>query len=213
MPNRKVILATGEYYHIYNRGVAKQPIFKTQRDYQRFLQTMIFYQVEKPATKFSDANLRQPSNRKSLKVDIICYCLMPNHFHLLLKQNSDNGISTYMSRVSNSFTRYFNTRHDRVGPLFQGRFKAVHIESNEQLIHLSRYIHLNPLVNFIVVNLRHYKWSSFTEYIHETKNNYCSKDIILKQFSSPSLYDQFIIDNEKYARSLEMIKHQCIDGS
>ena len=98
-------------------------------------------------------------------VDIGAYCLMPNHFHILLQQLQDNGISTFVRKLLNSYTRYFNTKNERIGPLFQGQFKAVRVESDEQLLHLTRYIHLNPLVGYVVKDLRNFEWSSYLDYI------------------------------------------------
>ena len=136
---------------------------------------------------------------------------MPNHFHFLLQQKVDGGITDFVSKISNSYTKYFNTKNQRIGPLLQGEFKSVYIETNEQLIHVSRYIHLNPLVSFLTDNLETYQWSSYLEYLKEVKNNTCSKGIILDQFKSPQDYKQFVLDQENYGKKLEMIKHQLLD--
>lgn len=94
---------------------------------------------------------------------------MPNHFHLLLQQIRDGGITEFISKLTNSYTRYFNIRNKRIGPLFQGEFKAVHVETDEQLIHLSRYIHLNPIVSYITKKLESYQWFSYLEYLGRAK--------------------------------------------
>src|SRR3990172_8443626 len=136
MPYRKTPLVTDQVYHIFNRGVAKLPIFTDRRDYNRFLETIYYYQFQGPKPqlsqlkRFKDFNFEK--NKKIL--EILCYCLMPNHYHLLLRQLAENGISVLVNRLSNSYTKYFNTRHNRVGPLLQGQFKAVRIESDEQLV-------------------------------------------------------------------------------
>src|SRR5258706_16455772 len=117
-------------------------------------------------------------------VEIIAYCFMLNHFHFLIRQIREGGITEFVSKISNSYTKYFNVKYERVGPLLQGEFQAVHIETDEQLIHVSRYIHLNPTVNFIAKTLDDYPWSSFHEYTDETISGFCEKDIILNQFLS-----------------------------
>ncbi len=176
MPLRKIPFVNGCYYHIYNRSVAKGQIYSTANHYKRFLNTLLYYQLASIPIRFSLSNPKiHLLNYKNKLVDLICFCLMPNHFHLLFKQNQDGGITNFMANLSNSYTRYFNTKDQRVGPLFQGEFKAVLIDDDEYLIHLSRYIHLNPLVGHLVKNLTAYKWSSYPEYIGLTKTNYCVK--------------------------------------
>lgn len=211
MPSRKVPFANGEFYHIFNRGVAKMPIFYNSFHYKHFLKTMLYYQIEGPKPRLSLYNPTITSLASSKKiVEIICYCLMPNHFHFLLKQNIDGGITEFISKLSNSYTKYLNIKEERVGPLFQGEFKSVHVETDEQLLHLSRYIHLNPLVGYKTNDLELYLWSSYIEYVN-SKNNICIKDIILGQFKSPSDYKQYVLDQEDYARKLEQIKHLILD--
>lgn len=132
---------------------------------------------------------------------------MPNHFHLLLKQTSDNGISKFMGKTLNSYTRYFNTLNKRVGPLFQGAFKAVRIKTGEQLLHISRYIHLNPYVSNIVKDPSLYKWSSFNAYADGRANTNTNKKIVLELFKNSREYVNFVLDHSEYARELERIKH------
>lgn len=212
MPSRIIPFASGEYYHIFNRGVAKMPIFLNMRDYKRFTKTVLYYQLEGPKPKFSNFSpLKTKLNLNKKIVEIICYCLMPNHFHFLLRQNRDLAITEFISKLSNSFTKYFNTKNKRVGPLFQGEFKAVHIESNEQLIHVSRYIHLNPLINYVVKDILEYRWSSYPEYAGIEGAQKCMKGTILGQFNSAKEYVRFVLDQEGYGRELERIKHQLLD--
>ncbi len=137
---------------------------------------------------------------------------MPNHFHFLIRQLKENGISKFMSQISNSFTKYFNTKYNRVGPLFQGAFKAVLIESDEQLIHVSRYIHLNPIVSGLVKNLEDYRWSSYLECIKPI-DTFCSTNEILGFFTPDERkrYKEFVEAQIDYGRKLEKIKHQLID--
>jgi putative transposase len=145
-------------------------------------------------------------------VKIICYALMPNHVHLLLKQTSDGGITTFMSKTTNSYTKYVNTKQERVGDLFQGVFKAVRVETNEQLLHVSRYIHLNPVVSYIIKDdeLFTYPWSSLHDYIEDT-SSFVSHHIVTDQFKTRKEYKQFVRNQIEYGKRLEEIKHLVIE--
>ena len=136
---------------------------------------------------------------------------MPNHFHFLIKQLKDGGITEFVSKLSNSYTKYYNTKYNRVGPLLQGEFKAVLIESDDQLIHVSRYIHLNPIASFLVKDLKNYRWSSYPEFTGEIKDGFCAKEEILSFFKSPKDYEKFVLDQVDYAQKLELIKHQLLE--
>ena len=212
MASRITPLVNGEFYHVFNRGVAKMQIFNIFYDYDRFTKTFLYYAINAPKPKFSiftPTSVTLPIKERI--VEIICYCLMPNHFHFLLRQIRENGITEFMSKLSNSYAKYFNIKNERVGPLLQGVFKAAHVETNEQLLHLSRYIHLNPLVGYITKDLNIYRWSSYPEYTSSVSRDICDKKIILKQFKSKMDYRQFVLNQETYAKELEMIKHQLID--
>lgn len=188
------------------------PIFNTVSDYKHFLKAMMHYQLEGPKPRFSSFNPnihRLDYNRKI--VNLVCYCLMPNHFHFLLQQLRDSGLTEFVSKLSNSYTKYFNTKNQRAGPIFQGEFKAVHIESDEQLVHLSRYIHLNPVVDYVAKDLNSYPWSSYGEYLGLTSAKTCAKAVILDQFPGPQNHAEFVSDQENYAKNLEFIKHQLLD--
>ena len=208
MPYRLVPLVTDQYYHVFNRGVEKRSLFLDRRGYKRLLETLIYYQQINPPSKFSLSHKR--TTNVSKMVEVVSYCLMPNHFHLLLKQVTENGISTFLRKSLNSYTKYFNIKYERVGPLFQGQFKAVRIETDEQLIHVSRYIHLNPVVGHLVKNLRSYEWSSYAEYLGE-KNGICDKREVLNFFKRGKDYEQFVLDQVDYANKLEESKHLLLD--
>lgn len=214
MPGRITPLVIGQFYHIYNRGSEKREIFSQPRDYSRFQKTFYYYQFlgPKPSfSKFSKSDLNSFKAHPDKKiVDVVCYCLMPNHFHFLLRQLKENGISTFISQLSNSYTKYFNTKYKRVGPLLQGAFKAVLVESEEQLVHLSRYIHLNPVVSGLIKNLDHYQWSSYQEYINGQKF-YCSYEEVLSLYSSTKDYQEFVEAQIDYGTTLEILKHRIID--
>lgn len=219
---RKVIFANNEIYHIFNRGIEKKPTFTDKREYERAFITLDFYRYQNPALRLAKAldleiglreeffsRLRKEGNKL---VEILSYCLMPNHFHLLVKQLQEQGIKTFLSNFSNSYTRYFNTKHRRIGPLFQGIFKAVRVEDDEQLIHVSRYIHLNPVASFVLEeeNLADYYWSSLPEYLRG-KEGICAKELILDLFSSTKKYREFVYDQIDYAKKLEAIKHLVLE--
>lgn len=212
MPYRIVPFVNGEYYHVLNRGVGQMPIFLNKFDHRRFLKTAFYYQIEGPKPKFSifAPTTNKLDNTKKI-VEIVSYCLMPNHFHFLLRQERDNGLIEFVRKLSNSFAKYFNIKNKRVGPLFQGEFRAVHVVTNEQLIHLSRYIHLNPLVSYIVTDLDSYKRSSYQEFIGLSNTNRCVKNVILDFFKSVEDYKKFVHDQEGYGKKLEAVKHLLID--
>lgn len=213
MPYRTTPLVNGEVYHIFNRGVAKLPIFRDRRDYNRFLETLYYYQFQGPKPQFSQLERFKDLNfEKNQKiVEIICYCLMPNHYHFMIKQLQDGGISEFINKLSNSYTKYFNARHERVGPLLQGQFKAVRVETEEQLIHLSRYIHLNPIVSFLVKDLKKYFYSSYLAFIDVHQDKMCTKELVLTLFKNSTFYEQFVLDQVDYGKTLEQIKHLSLD--
>lgn len=212
MPSRIIPFVNNEYYHIYNRGVAKAPIFLLNRNYQQFLHTLLYYQYADIPIRLSlfdpKKYIYSPKNKL---VEIVCYCSMPNHFHLVLKQIQEGGITRFMGLISNSYTRYFNTKNQRVGPLFQGEFKAKLVNTNEQLNHLSRYIHLNPLVAYLTKSLTSYRWSSYLEYIGASDTKFFSKEIILDQFPNREDYRRFVLDQIDYQSTLEIISDKTID--
>lgn len=223
MPIRKTPLVTDHYYHIYNRGVARQPTFFEKRDYEHLLLAFRYYRLKQLPKRLSYF-LKIPSSERETwlldleltsekLVEINCFVLMPNHFHLLVKQLENGGITTFLRQCTNSYTRYINTKANRVGPLFQGEFRAVLVETNEQLLHLSRYIHLNPFVSSVTTReaLASYPWSSLTEYLGIRSFRYLEPSVILDQFSSRKSYKDFVFDYSEYAKLLENIKHLMIE--
>lgn len=222
MPARFTPLIENYYYHVFNRGVNKRYIFKSKYEYSRFILSLKFYNSLEYPIRFSKFTMLSSDQRSEIwrrlekektNSDIISYCLMPNHFHLLLKQNTENGISKFLGNLQNSYARYFNVKNGRVGPLFQGQFKAVKIDSEEQLLHVSRYIHLNPYSSAGVKtldDLTTYPWSSLPEYISTVNFPICKKDDILTNFKKSS-YKDFVLDNAEYQKTLEDIKHLTFD--
>ena len=164
MSYRQAVFANDQFYHVFNRGVEKRKTFIDKRDYSRFVDSLKYYRARDQHIRFSFRGRIAGENKPGpLFAEVVSYCLMPNHFHILLKQVNDNGITMFLSKLTNSYTKYFNTRYKRVGPLFQGSFKAVRIKSDEQLVHTCRYIHLNPLIDYLGKNIRDYAYSSYLE--------------------------------------------------
>ncbi|RJR14963.1 hypothetical protein C4579_03525 [Candidatus Microgenomates bacterium] len=222
MPIRLTPLVSGEYYHVFNRGVARQPVFLQNKDYAHFLTTIQFYRFEKQPYKLSRLYthtimdqfkiLQEMESLLKEEVQIHCFVLIPNHFHFLLKQVSNNGISVFMRKIQNSFTKFHNTKYERPGPLFQGPFKVKHVETERQLIHVSRYIHLNPLVSAIVreKDFLDYPWSSLKYYLFP-KPSSVHTEIIMTQFKNVQEYKTFVLDRIEYGKELERIKHLTFD--
>lgn len=186
------------------------------------MQSLFYYQFLKPPMRYSyfsrlnyKKQVKKLNNQNKKLVDIICFCFMPTHFHLLIKQKVDGGISKFLGKFSNSYTHYFNTKNSRIGPIFQGPFKSVEVSSEQQLLHLSRYIHLNPYSSKVVKNkheLTTYPYSSLKEYIDNgSSSGLCSKSIILNQFGKNESYKDFVLGRAKYQQDLQQIKKLLLD--
>lgn len=205
--------SNNEFYHIYNRGVDKRKIFLRNGHYLHFIETIRRILTTSSATpRFSKTLMTKETSFN--KIDIICYCLMPNHYHLFIRQNEDNGITEFMHKLNTSYTKYFNISNKRTGRLFEYTFKAVHIESENQVIHTSRYIHLNPLIADLVFDLKKYKWSSYLDYIGKRNDGFCQKEEILDLFGredQAGKYEQFVMDQESYQRELNRIKNMLLE--
>lgn len=223
MPYRKITLATDEVYHVLNRGVAKQPIFNDDCDYTRATNLLNYYRFNKPNIRFSyfirltktlkDNFWNNLQKTSQPLVEIISYCLMPNHFHLLLKQLREKGISIFMSNFQNSYAKFFNLKYQRPGPLYQSIFKAVRVENNDQLLHVNRYIHLNPFSSRLVEidKLLEYPWSSFPHYLGNIQSPFIKSALVLDQFKSLEAYRKFVFDQAGYQRKLNDIKHLILE--
>lgn len=223
MPIRRIPLVTLELYHLLNRGIAKVPIFTDKPCYERFLRTIDYYRFVNIPIKLShflvlsqeeqEKLIRQLNQQENKLVELVCYCAMPNHFHIVAKQLVDYGISTYMRKLSDSYTRYFNIKNERIGPLLQGRFKAVLVETEDQLYHLSRYVHINPFVGHVVnrENLKTYPYSSLLEYFCNKSRKIVNKELILSHFGSVDDYVKFIDDEVDYKAKGEEIAHLTLE--
>lgn len=185
-------------YHIYNRGVEKRNIFNDREDYTRFLYLLKIYLSPSEMLRQQYPLLRSNIVRNNLneEIDLLAFCLMPNHFHLLVKQKSKQAITRLMSYISTSYVIYFNKRNRRLGPLFQDVYKGVMIDTDEYLLHLSRYIHLNPLKRGASID--EFEWSSYLYYLGKNNALWVKPNYIKGYFSEKNenlSYQNFVESN------------------
>jgi putative transposase len=220
MPYRKFPIITGEMYHVFNRSVARQPIFLQTRDFERAINLIQYYRYFRPPLRFSHFNrlsieqkntiLSNLINNGECHITIFAFCLMSNHFHFLLKEEQEGGISTFMRNFQNSYGKYFNTKYDRSGSVFQAMFKAIRIETDEQFLQVTRYVHLNPYTAHLVktiYKLEEYSWSSFPLYLQPNNETFIDTNFTLQMFPSLHAFLQFTYDQANYQRQLSKIKH------
>jgi REP element-mobilizing transposase RayT len=176
---RKTHFVTQECYHIYNRGVDRRDIFLDQGDYLKFIEYM---------KKIKETKL--DNNQLSLfdSVEFICYCLNPNHYHFILKQLKDEGITKFMHFLATSYTMFFNTKYRRSGSLFQGPFKAKQVKSFDHLLWLSAYVNANAQIHGIIDDSSDYQWCSFPYYLGIEEGNVCNKKMIIETVNN---YDKY----------------------
>jgi putative transposase len=204
---RKIKIAPGEYYHIFNRGNNKQKIFLDKRDYIRFLflilyfqSPSIFYNIGRQVTYFIKNNFFGISKNndsevvKKRYVELVNFVLIPNHFHLIILEKEEGGISRYMQRILTAYAKYFNEKYEKSGHLFQGPFQAVHIEDNNQLLYLSSYIHRNVRELKEWKNKEHlYMWSSYQDCSNKNRwGELLKHEVITEQFSNQKEYKDFV---------------------
>ncbi|PIS34583.1 MAG: hypothetical protein COT37_01930 [Parcubacteria group bacterium CG08_land_8_20_14_0_20_43_9] len=166
---RKIKFVNGEYYHILNRGVDKRDIFVDKEDLARFFQGMREFNTLDPIGSIYEAQIRRKnkkfgnlvSKEDSKIVNFICYCINPNHYHFILRQLTGRGIEKFMQRLALGYSKYFNLRHKRSGTLFQGPYKATHIDSDDYLLHASAYVNLNNKVHGLENVLYKSSWGEY----------------------------------------------------
>lgn len=200
--NRIKIYIRDSHYHVYNRGVEKRDIFQDDQDYRVFLSFLKSYlspineQSKHPLIEVTGPG---PVRVRPLKfffgeVSLLSYCLMPNHFHLLLYQQPTDGMQRFIQALCTSYTMYFNKKYKRIGPLFQGPYKAVIIDNDSYLLHLTRYIHLNPLdlrglTGPGLVKVKEYLYSSYSYYLRLKQASWLHPEYILEYFRSAQRKD------------------------
>lgn len=213
MSIRSTPLVSGEYYHIYNRGVNKMKIFTDFYDYDRFLK-LLYVINNKTMKKFSDIETSPGKawtfEKDEALVDIGLYCLMPNHFHLILKEKETGGITIFMHRLATAYSMYFNKKNQHSGSLFQGKFKSSHINNDRYFKYLFSYIHLNPVkliqkdwkevgvknINKTKKYLLKYKYSSYLDFIGGKRNEskILNTSVFPNYFPSSKLFEKEIFE-------------------
>ncbi|PIZ00793.1 hypothetical protein COY62_01055 [bacterium (Candidatus Howlettbacteria) CG_4_10_14_0_8_um_filter_40_9] len=212
MPAKNVIkeYVKDGIYHVYNRGINKQNIFLDGRDYATFLFYLKLYLQDPEKLKDIDPQKRKSLVRKNFfgNIELLCYCLMPNHFHLLIKQKGERDIAEFMKSLGTNYSMYFNDRHDRIGTLFQGPYKAILVKNDSYLLHLSRYIHKNPedlIKGENLDKLFEYEWSSYTDYLGKKETKWVKPRFILDYFDQNK--DNSMIGSDSYQKFVEEYIH------
>ena len=196
------------FYHLYNRGVDKRVIFLDNFDRQRFVDALRLARLlGSPPLSWLKRQIKlgnmPPEDLKKLEekygpplLDIISYCLMPNHFHLQVKELREEGVSNFFRKLGTSYVMYFNIKHKRTGRLFESRYRSVSIETDEQLTHLSRYIHTNPVnsskIEVSLKKLKTYFWTSLPDFLGTRKQPFCNPLEVMNFFKSPDDYWEFL---------------------
>ncbi len=206
----------GEYYHVYNRGVDKRDITMDWKDSERFLQSMIEFNATKPIgsiyqNSFKEHKLNTIKPKPKL-VDIVAFCLNPNHYHILLTPLIKGGLEKFMQKFGAGYTRYFNEKYDRSGSLLQGTFKSSRIDSNEYLLHVASYVNLNDKVHQLSALSTKLVRNSWNEYLGTSKYSICNKDIVLGQFNNSSEYKKYALKSLKYTMENRYIEDLLIAG-
>ena len=188
MARRKVIFVQGGYYHLYNRGAGRQPIFRSDENYRFLLQRVRKYAYEWSAT-------------------VIAYCLMPNHYHFVLRQDGDYSLSSFIQAVFNSYTKAFNKMYDRSGTLFEGPFEAIPVTGEVYVVHLCRYVHRNPLEARLVVRLDDWPYSNYLEWICQRDGTLVDKEFVHSRFATPDAYVRFVMEYTPQGRIERVVRH------
>lgn len=193
----KIYIEDG-YYHVYSRGINKDKVFLDDQDYRAFLSLFKRYLSSEPLSDKKGREYPTYSN----DIELLAYCLMPNHIHAFVYQYSPHAITNLLRSIMTAYGMYFNKKYDRQGPVFQSRFKASLILDDSYFQHISRYIHLNPK------NYRGYAYSSYPYYMGEKTADWLHTEKVLDGFSSKEEYAEFVADYEDHKDMLEAIKHE-----
>jgi len=216
-------IIAGKIYHVLNRGVDKRPIFLEDKDYLRFIHDLYEFNDQNPINngfyhfqtqsnvvglRYIGANTTTNRRPRKFLVEILAFCLMKNHYHLMVIPKTDRALALFMKRLNQGYTRYFNEKNERSGVLFQGKYKAVEVNREAHFIHLPYYIHCNPLdysapnwrkreikdYKKVFASLTNWRWSSFPDYIGQ-KNfpSVTQRDFLLKFFDGPEEYKKSMI--------------------
>lgn len=196
-------------YHVYNKSILGFRIFNNNFEFLRMIEMLRYYQHENTQLRFSLLHCVSVNNDDLGEnlVEIIAYCIMPTHFHLLLRQLKESGISIFLNKLLISYTRYFNVKYKRKGTLWEGRTKKILVKTDEQLLHLTRYIHLNPTTSYLVNKPEEWLASSYQEYILNTTSNekICNYDELINMGSIE--YKKFVENGILYQREMAKLKN------
>lgn len=223
MPSKNTVKTYYEngFYHVYNRGVEKRVIFLDKQDAEVYLHYLKMYlspiKEIKQGVLFGNVKTKFIQLNLSEEVELLSFALMPNHFHLLLKQTSRNGVTKLLKRITTAYVMYFNQRYKRVGPLFQGVFKACPVTTDEYLLHLSRYIHLNPQKIQSAIDFN--SFSSLDYYLGRKHANWIKPEFVLNFYNRENKnlnYETFIKDKDNAQLSNDMLgeitlEENCFD--
>ncbi len=201
-------------YHAFTKSIAGFTVFRCDSDYERMVELLKFYRFERPPISFSnfirlkdkDRFFKLYCSQKEMIIDILAYCIMPTHLHILLSELKEEGISTFMGNILNSYTRYLNTKIKRKGPLWQSRFKRVEVLDDEQLLHLTRYIHLNPTSDHLVEKPEDWRYSSYGEFIGNVNRDDCICNYSTYMNIDPVQYRDFVLSRVEYQQEISRIK-------
>jgi putative transposase len=218
---RNLVFANNEYYHVLNRSIAKEEILSGKRevsrflaliDYYRYLQKLSFSKYKKLPRELRNLYYNNYKDEKPL-VELYAFSLMPDHFHILIKQLKDNGLQTYMANIQNAFAKYFNTKEKRDGGLFKRPFRVRRIENDEDFLHLSRYIHLNHVTSFLVnvESLEKLVNTSYYLYFNSIDNDIINTEFLLKLAGTKENYKKFVEDRADFQRKLARIKRLLLE--
>jgi len=216
---RNLQFAENAFYHVYNRGVDKRPIFMEENDMHRFFEGMSLFNN---SNSIGSLERKMASSRHGVStvstestgsedrlVNFVAYCLNPNHFHFILEQISEKGIERFMHKLGMGHSKFINAKYRRSGALFQGSFKAIHLDSDTYLLHASAYINLNNRIHKYEPGIL--TKSSWKEYVvEENDHGFCKKDLVLEQFKDRKSYKVFaeeslkdIVRRKEFKKELE----------
>jgi putative transposase len=205
MPSRNILKqdASDSFYHVYARGSNRQRIFREPADFEKFLKLFSRYLSLEETKNNVGISFPNYSNRLELNA----FCLMPNHFHLLIYQRQQGVMTQFMRSLLTSYSMYFNKKYKRSGPLFESRYKASLISDDAYLEHITRYIHLNPRL------WQQYEYSSLPYYLHQISDDWIRTKRIDERFSTPNEYLQFVQDYVQNKEMLDILKHELADNA
>lgn len=204
MPSRNILKnnVAESFYHVYFRGGNRSRIFRDEADYRKFLQ--LFERYLALAESRNSIGLSFPNFHN--KVELLAFCLMPNHVHMLVYQVQQHAMTEFMRSLLTSYSMYFNKKYKRSGPLYESRYKASMISDDAYLEHITRYIHLNPR------QWREYEYSSLPYYLQQVSDEWIEPSRISGMFHSTAEYLQFVSDYEENKEMMDILKHELANG-